>query len=270
MPAAVVAPLLAGPLTRLLARRSELGRIGLRLDGGVDGTVWLVAAAVALMCALAVVAPALAAGGSGRRTGRGSALPVPVRAGADIGLLLIAGVAYWQLDRQTGASGGGALSGDRGGELGIDPLLVAAPALALLAGTVLTLRLLPPAARLAERRAASGRGLSAALAGWQFSRRPLRGAGPVLLLVLSVAMGMLAIGQSASWDRSQDDQADFRSGASVRMVGGLSGDPANAAPYSELPGCARQPRRTARRPTCPAAGRPRYSPWTPRTRTSGC
>ncbi|MFI8008514.1 FtsX-like permease family protein, partial [Streptomyces sp. NPDC086010] len=112
----------------------------------------------------------------------------------------------------------------------------AAPALALLAGTVLTLRLLPPAARLAERRAAGGRGLSAALAGWQFSRRPLRGAGPVLLLVLSVAMGMLAIGQSASWDRSQDDQADFRSGASVRMVGGLSGDPANAAPYSELPG----------------------------------
>ncbi|MFF4249430.1 FtsX-like permease family protein [Streptomyces sp. NPDC001822] len=236
VPAAVVAPLLAGPLTRLLARRSELGRIGLRLDGGVDGTVWLVAAAVALMCALAVVAPALTAVGSGRRSGRGSALPVPVRAGADIGLLVIAGVAYWQLDRQTGASGGGALTGDRGGELGIDPLLVAAPALALLAGTVLTLRLLPPAARLAERRAASGRGLSAALAGWQFSRRPLRGAGPVLLLVLSVAMGMLAIGQSASWDRSQDDQADFRSGASVRMVGGLSGDPANAAPYSELPG----------------------------------
>ncbi|MEU0131202.1 FtsX-like permease family protein [Streptomyces sp. NPDC006289] len=236
VPAGVVAPLLAGPLTGLLARWSELGRIGLRLDGGVDGTVWLVAAAVALMCALAVVAPALTAGAGGDRGARASALPAVVRAGADIGLLLIAGVAYWQLDRQTGASGGGALSGDRGGELGIDPLLVAAPALALLAGTVLTLRLLPPAARLAERRAAGGRGLSAALAGWQFSRRPLRNAGPVLLLVLSVAMGMLAIGQSASWDRSQGDQADFRSGASVRMVGGLSGDPAKAAPYSDLPG----------------------------------
>ncbi|WP_322985196.1 FtsX-like permease family protein [Streptomyces sp. S584] len=236
VPAAVVAPLLAGPLTRLLASRSELGRIGLRLDGGADGTVWLVAGAVALVCALAVVAPALAEGAGGRRGARSAALPTPVRAGADIGLLLIAGVAYWQLDRQTGASGSGALSGDRSGELGIDPLLVAAPALALLAGTVLTLRLLPPAARLAERRAAGGRGLSAALAGWQFSRRPLRGAGPVLLLVLSVAMGMLAIGQSASWDRSQSDQADFRSGTSVRMVGTLSGDPAKAAPYTELPG----------------------------------
>ncbi|MEV8225010.1 FtsX-like permease family protein [Streptomyces sp. NPDC079167] len=236
VPAAVVAPLLAGPLTRLLAARSELGRIGLRLDVGADGTVWLVAGAVALACALAVVAPALTSGAGGRRGSRAAALPGPVRAGADIGLLLIAGVAYWQLDRQTGASGSGALSGDREGELGIDPLLVAAPALALLAGTVLTLRLLPPAARLAERRAAGGRGLSGALAGWQFSRRPLRGAGPVLLLVLSVAMGMLAIGQSTSWDRSQDDQADFRSGASVRVVGTLSGDPAKAAAYTGLPG----------------------------------
>uniref|UniRef100_A0AAU3GXC7 ABC transporter permease n=1 Tax=Streptomyces sp. NBC_01401 TaxID=2903854 RepID=A0AAU3GXC7_9ACTN len=236
IPAAVVAPLLAGPLTRLLAARSELGRIGLRLDGGADGTVWLVAGAVALACALAVVAPALAQGAGARRGGRAAALPTPVRAGADIALLLVAAVAYWQLDRQTGASGGGALSGDRQGRLGIDPLLVAAPALALLAGTVLTLRLLPPAARLAEHRAAGGRGLFAALAGWQFSRRPLRGAGPVLLLVLSVAMGMLAIGQSASWDRSQGDQADFRSGASVRMVGTLSGDPAKAAPYTDLPG----------------------------------
>ncbi|MEE1739313.1 ABC transporter permease [Streptomyces sp. BE147] len=236
VPAAVIAPLLAGPLTRLLAERSELSRIGLRFGEATTGTVWLVAAAVALACALAVVAPALAASAGGGRKARAAALPGPVRAGGDLGLLLIAAVAYWQLDRQTGGSGGGALSGDREGDLGIDPLLVAAPALALLAGTVLTLRLLPPAAKLAERRAASGRGLPAALAGWQFSRRPLRGAGPVLLLVLSVAMGMLAIGQSASWNRSQGDQADFRSGASVRMVGGLSSDPSTAAAYLGLPG----------------------------------
>ncbi|MGW4034702.1 FtsX-like permease family protein [Streptomyces sp. NPDC004778] len=232
VPAAVVAPLLAGPLTGLLAEHSALSRIGLDVGAASTGTVWLVSAAVALACALAVVAPSLTAGAGGRRT-RAASLPGPVRAGADLGLLLIAGVAYWQLDRQ---AGGGALTGDRAGNLGIDPLLVTAPALALLAGTVLTLRLLPPAARLAERRAAKGRGLPAALAGWQFSRRPLRGAGPVLLLVLSVAMGMLAIGQSASWNRSQSDQADFGSGASVRLVGGHGGGPASAGIYSGLDG----------------------------------
>ncbi|MFI1221457.1 MULTISPECIES: FtsX-like permease family protein [unclassified Streptomyces] len=232
VPAAVVAPLLAGPLTGLLAERSALSRIGLKVGEASTGTVWLVSAAVALACALAVVAPSLTAGASGRRT-RAASLPGPVRAGADLGLLLVAGVAYWQLDRQ---SGSGALSGDQAGNLGVDPLLVTAPALALLAGTVLTLRLLPPAAKLAERRAAKGRGLPAALAGWQFSRRPLRGAGPVLLLVLSVAMGMLAIGQSASWNRSQSDQADFGSGASVRLVGGHGGGPATAGAYGDLEG----------------------------------
>lgn len=232
VPAAVVAPLLAGPLTGLLAERSALSRIGLKVQEASTGTVWLVSAAVALACALAVVAPSLTAGAGGRRT-RAASLPGPVRAGADLGLLLIAAVAYWQLDRQ---SGSGALSGDQAGNLGIDPLLVTAPALALLAGTVLTLRLLPPAAKLAERRAAKGRGLPAALAGWQFSRRPLRGAGPVLLLVLSVAMGMLAIGQSASWNRSQSDQADFGSGAAVRLVGGHGSGPATAGAYSSLAG----------------------------------
>lgn len=236
LPAALLAPLLAGPLTRLLANSGALARIGLRLDAGATAAVWLVSAVAALTCALAVVAPALAAGAGERRSRRAAALPAPLRAGADIGLLVIAAVAYWQLDRQTTNSGSGALSGDRQGGLGVDPLLVAAPALLLLAGTVLTLRLLPPAARLAERRAAGGRGLVTALAGWQFSRRPLRNAGPVLLLVLSVAMGMLAIGQRASWDRSQGDQADFRAGASVRVVGSVENDPAQAGAYARLPG----------------------------------
>ncbi|WP_405644342.1 FtsX-like permease family protein [Streptomyces sp. NBC_00019] len=213
VPAVALAPLLAGPLTRLLAGQGALARIGLRLDvpaGGRIG-VWLVAAGVALGCALAVTLPALTSSFS---TGRARALPGALRSGADIGLLVIAGVAYWQLSGQTT----GAVTGDSSGALGVDPLLVAAPALALLAGTVLTLRLLPPLARLAERRAAAGRGLAAALAGWQIGRRPGRGAGPVLLLVLAVALGMLAIAQGASWDRSQDDQADFRAGVPVRVL----------------------------------------------------
>lgn len=160
VPAAAGAALLSGPLVRLLARWSSLDRTGLRLGDAPSTQVWLVAAGVAVCCAAAVVAPALAstAGAPSRlRRVRAAAGAAPVRAGADVGLLLIAAVAYWQLDRQTGSSGGGALSRDRAGDLGIDPLLVAAPALALLAGTVLTLRLLPLLARLAERRAASGR-----------------------------------------------------------------------------------------------------------------
>ncbi|WP_425442776.1 FtsX-like permease family protein [Streptomyces indicus] len=232
VPAAVLSPLLAGPLTQLLAGQGALERIGVELDTAPTFSVWLVALVVALGCAAAVVAPALSVTGM-RRSVRMKSLPAPVRAGADVGLLVIAAVAYWQLDRQTS---GGALSGNAEGELGIDPLLVGAPALALLAGTVLTLRLLPPAAKLGERRAAKGRGLPGALAGWQLSRRPLRGAGPVLLLVLAVAMGMLAIGHGASWDRSQEDQADFRSGTQIRVLGSRVPSAAQGDVYSSLDG----------------------------------
>ncbi|MER6308760.1 ABC transporter permease, partial [Streptomyces sp. NPDC001657] len=188
--------------------------------------------------------------------------PGAARAGADLGLLVIAGVAYWQLRQRTedggaggaggtGGAGGGVLTGDGTGALGVDPVLVAAPALALLAGTVLTLRLLPLAARIAERGAARGRGLAAALAGWQISRRTApgtglrtgggyagRGTGPVLLLVLATALGMLAIGQRASWQRSQDDQADFRAGAAVRVLAGRTPEMGQGGGYAAVPGVA--------------------------------
>ncbi|WP_306190108.1 FtsX-like permease family protein [Streptomyces sp. MK5] len=231
VPAVACAPLLAGPLTGLLAEQGPLARIGLRPDVSATGRpgVWLVTAGVALGCALAVTLPALTSSFAVLRRAR--SLPAPLRAGADVGLLAIAAVAYWQLNQQSS----GAVGGDRTGALGIDPLLVTAPALALLAGTVLTLRLLPPVARLAERRAAGGRGLPTALAGWQFSRRPMRGAGPVLLLVLAIALGMLAIGQGASWDRSQDDQADFLAGAPVRVLAAGEGGLGRTESYAAVP-----------------------------------
>ncbi|GGY97141.1 ABC transporter permease [Streptomyces poonensis] len=231
VPAAACAPLLAGPLARLLEEHSALGRLGLRLDGTVTPALWLVCGLVALGCAAAIV-PGV---GTGRR-GRSKALPAFLRAGADIGLLAVAAVAYWQLSRQASTAGGGVLGTDADGRLGIDPVLAAAPALALLAGTVLVLRLVPVAARLGERRAARGRSLSAALTAWQFGRRPRQGAGPALLLVLAVALGVLAVGQSSSWDRSQRDQADFLAGASVRVLAYGAAAPGDADRYASLPG----------------------------------
>lgn len=87
LPAAIAAPLLSGPLTRLVADRTTLDALGGGLGAAPPPTVWLVAAAVALCCAAAVVAPALATGdgaGISLRKGRSAALPGPVRAGADL------------------------------------------------------------------------------------------------------------------------------------------------------------------------------------------
>ncbi|WP_405803640.1 FtsX-like permease family protein [Streptomyces sp. NBC_01187] len=234
VPAALAAPLLAGPSVRWLTGYGAPARAGVHPVARLPADSWWVAAATATGCALMIALPTLRgrgrAGADDPENGGGSApravsrgrrtAATLLRGGADLALVALAVVAYWQLERRsagTGVLSSGQKPGSSGGTLGIDPVLVAAPALGLLAGTVLVLRLLPLVARFGERRATRGRGLAPALAGWQLSRRPLRGAGPALLLVLAVATGVFAVGQGASWDRSQDDQADFTTGAEVTV-----------------------------------------------------
>jgi hypothetical protein len=113
-------------------------------------------------------------------------------------------------DRATTASGWGTA--------GIDPFLVTGPALALLAGGMLVLRLVPIASGAAERVMARGRGLAGALGARQVSRRPLRYAGPVLLLVMATAVGVLAVAAGGTWRRSQVEQADFQAGTDLRVT----------------------------------------------------
>ena len=125
--------------------------------------------------------------------------------------MALAVLACWQLRRYS------AVSTSASGPPAIDPVLVLAPALALAGGTVLTLRLLPAAARGVDRVSAAGRGLTSALAGWQFSRQPLRQGGAALLLVMAVATGTLALAQHQSWTRSAADQAAYVTGGDAQV-----------------------------------------------------
>ncbi|MEU9578664.1 FtsX-like permease family protein [Streptomyces chilikensis] len=229
LPAALLAPALAAPLTALMGGQGDLARIGLRPDTSLAALagrpdVWLASAVTALACAAAMTLPALT--GAATAGGRARALPAPLRAGGDLALVALAVVAYLQLRRRSDDAFGA----------GLDPLLTAAPAMALLAGTVLTLRLLPPLARLAERLAARGRGPVTALAAWQIARRPGRAAAPVLLLAPAVALGMLAIGQHASSQRSQDDRADFRAGTQIRVTAPSAAAPGTAEALAGVEG----------------------------------
>ncbi|NVI89727.1 FtsX-like permease family protein [Actinomadura sp. BRA 177] len=196
---------------------------GLRLDAGPVAPLWIVSVLTALACAIALTIPTLrganrtfveAQAGIGRQ-GRGGLRG----SGVDLALLLIAGLAIWQLTRY-GADGAG---GTGGGTSGIDPLIVSGPALALLAGGVLLLRVVPGVSRIAERVATRGRGLVSVLGTRQVGRRQLRYAGPVLLLVMAMAVGVLSVTTMATWQRSQTDQADFQSGADLRLTAATSG-----------------------------------------------
>ncbi|WP_030463781.1 FtsX-like permease family protein [Kitasatospora sp. NRRL B-11411] len=225
VPAALLAPLLVPWLVRLLAATGPLAGAA---AGSLPWVVWPVAAACALGCVLLTALPSLARSAGAallRRAGRRQArVSSVVRSGADVALLALAVVAYRQLARYSGVSHG------------VDPLLVVAPTLALCAGTVLVLRVLPLVSRLGDRWAARSTGLGPALAGWQLARRPARAAGPVLLLVLAVAVGMLAIGQRASWSQSQRDQASFLTAGGLRITGSALPAAGQGGVYAALPG----------------------------------
>ncbi len=182
--------------------------------GTAAGDAWPAAAAVALGAMLIMVLPALTTvtpGTARARRGRQAAVSGITRAGADLGLVLLAVVAGWQLRHYSAVSAGA------NGNFGVDPVIVIAPALALAGGTVLALRLLPFGGKAGDRLAAHGRRLTAALASWQISRQPIRQGGAALLIVLAVATGTLALAQRQSWIRSDHDQAAFSAGADVRV-----------------------------------------------------
>jgi FtsX-like permease family len=206
------------------------GTAGRVPDGGISvaatGT-WLDALAAALGIAVlsigALLHPVLRPAQTAARVqeGRRAVLSRATRAGADVALVALAVLACWQLRRYS------AVSTSAGSPSVIDPVLLLAPALALAAGTVLTLRLLPTAARAVDRVATAGRRLTSALAGWQFSRQPLRQGGPALLLVMAVGTGTLALAQHQSWTRSAADQAAYVTGADAQ-VNLASPEPAGA------------------------------------------
>ncbi|WP_037733007.1 FtsX-like permease family protein [Streptomyces megasporus] len=239
VPAAVVAALAAGPLVALTAEHGALAEAGVRVSRTADGRTWAVACAVALGCAAVLTAPSLRRHGSYVRERaariRRPALGATVRAGADVALLAVAAVAYARLARH--ADGDGALAAG-GGLFGVDPFLVVAPACCLLAGAVPAVRLLPVVVWAFRWAVDRTRGLVLAGAHWQLSRRPGRAAGPLLLGVLAVATATFAAGQGASWDRSQQDQADHAVGADLRITESSTPAFGQGGAYDEVAGIA--------------------------------
>jgi hypothetical protein len=189
-------------------------------DGGISvaapGT-WLdaltAALAIAVLSTGALLYPVLRPrrATAPAQRGRRAVLSRATGAGADLALVALAVLACWQLRRYSAVSTSG------GSPPVIDPVIVLAPALALAAGTVLTLRLLPASARAVDRVSAAGRGLTSALAGWQFSRQPLRQGSAALLLVMAVGSGTLALAQHQSWTRSAADQAAYVTGGDAQV-----------------------------------------------------
>ena len=217
--AVALAPILALAIVQALARSGPLAGSGTVATEETLGGAWAIAAIAGLAGVLALSLPT--AGSSvnlsgvraaiGRQTGR----TLPQRLGLDLALVVLAVVAIWQL-RLYGAP----LTRNARGVLGIDPLLVAAPAIGLLGGAVLAMRVVPRLAEIGERVLVRRRDLVAPLGGRQLARRPLRYTRAALLLMLAAGLGTFASAHAATWTRSQGDQAAYESAADIRVVPG--------------------------------------------------
>ncbi|MER6944892.1 ABC transporter permease [Nonomuraea sp. NPDC000554] len=219
IPCAVVAPFLGPPLLALVNALPWIRASGVRLAPDADLGTFLVSIGVALASAALLVLPALA---GARRTyveeqaarGRSGGRGLVERAGADLALLVVAGLAIWQLQHY-----GAPVTATASGALGIDPLIISGPALALLTGGMLGLRLVPRISKVAERITSRRPTLAPALGAWQVSRRPLKYAGPALLLTMAVAIGIVSMATASTWRSSQLDQARHQAGTDLRLSG---------------------------------------------------
>ena len=213
VPAVVLAPWLASASLRALNSVGPLADVGVHLEPHVTSTSYLLAVGAGVVCILGLALPALRARrvSVARQRRRTPLAGLAQRAHLDLVVAALALLAYWQLRRFHGTL----VSHE--GSLGIDPFLVAAPAVLLLAGALLALRAVPLAATLVERLTPGSRGAISALGFWQLARRPRAYSRSVLLLVLAVAIGVFATTYASTWHRSQIDQARHAAGADVRV-----------------------------------------------------
>ncbi|MGD2060873.1 MAG: FtsX-like permease family protein, partial [Acidimicrobiia bacterium] len=239
-PAVALGPLLAAYMLRALNRVGPLATVDLVIDPQPTVEAYMLAAIAAGLAIVALAWPAYRSarrfGSSESRHARQSSRGGPQRLGVDLALVALAVIAFWQLQTL-----GPQISARVRGQFGVDPLLVIAPALALLAGAILALRMIPLLARVAEWWASSRRAAVAALASWQVARRPVRYARSALLLIMAIAIGFFAASYSTTWIASQRDQAAHATGADLdvrpnRATGSSISDLQLSSLHRSIPG----------------------------------
>lgn len=125
------------------------------------------------------------------------------RAGVDIVVLALGLLALQQLHRPVGATP--------------DVVLIVAPAVLVLAGTLIVVRLLPWCSRVAALVAARTRGLPAVLGSFEVARRPLRHVAAVAMLALALAAAVFAATTQATWNSFRDNSVALAEPADVRV-----------------------------------------------------
>lgn len=195
--AQIPAVLLAAPLAGPVSSAGPVPGFGTAVLGAA-AAAWLVGTAALAWCA-------------GQRPVEAERVRggVAVARGLEIALIVLGGLALWELASHGPADAAQGL---------IDPVVVLAPAIAVLACAVLSVRLIPLLGRAILAVGSRARGWSAPYGVWSAARAGRAAGGPVVLLVMAIGTVVLAGGYLSASERSALDQADYAVGADVRVT----------------------------------------------------
>ena len=197
---------------------------GEALPVNLTRNVYIMAGIGALLIMIALMVPAMRVTQQGvlaERAGRTrpQRLAFIQRYYLDLGFLAVVLFLFWQLTRQ-----GSFVANDIFGETTVNQVILAVPALFLVAAGVVLLRVFPLAMDLLGRLLTTGlasRIISPAvvLGIWQMARNPAHYSRVSLLLILTAGLGVFAASFAATLERSAHDQVLYETGGDIRVPG---------------------------------------------------
>ncbi|NUM46644.1 MAG: hypothetical protein HUU38_18225 [Anaerolineales bacterium] len=214
---ALPAAAILGPLVTEFVLGQWVNMTGAGIDTQLPLEARLLALAAALIGWVSFSLPAFAAAGRSMQEwqqtrARPAQQAVWQRRNLDIFLLILSGLAYWQL-----AQSGSFVLQRIGDTAYADPLLLIGPSLLLIAIALLFLRFFPYLLRWIHGWLNRGRGLILAMGMARLARDPVGPSRVVLLISLAAALSLFSITFRTSLEQRQAEIAHYLAGADLRV-----------------------------------------------------
>ena len=240
--AIVLAPLLAAGAVSLLGFTPAFSDLsgGSTLPVNISSAAYMMSALGGLLSFASLMIPAVEASRIGvtrhrQQSARPAQAPFFQRYYLDVLLLVVSVVLFRQLTQQ-----GSVAARDLLGEVVVNQLLLAVPALLLLASAMVLLRLFPVAMSLGSRLLSPRVPPGVVLGLWQMARNPTHYARLSLLLILMAGLGIFAASFGGTLDRSFQERVLYSTGSDIRLEGVTLGSVGLSQPlvksYERLPG----------------------------------
>ena len=233
--AIVVAPLLAAAVISLLGVTPAFSDLsgGELLSVSISPGAYVMSGLGGLLSFAALMVPAIQASRMSVTTFRHQSArpytqPFYQRYYLDVLLLIIGALLLRQLSEQGSVVAVGVF-----GEVATDQLLLAVPAVVLVASSLVLLRLFPLFMRISSALLSSFLSAGLVLGIWQMARNPTHYARLSLMLILMAGLGIFSASFGGTLQRSFSERALYSTGTDVRLVGALLNTRGETVPMRE-------------------------------------